>query len=97
MSEVVWLPEALDDVARLRGFLQEQSPIAAKRAAQTLLEGADLLADHPELGRQMGDGTGRRELFRPFGTGGYVLRYLIANQTVFIIRVWHTKEWRKDR
>ncbi|MGY6217565.1 type II toxin-antitoxin system RelE/ParE family toxin [Methylolobus aquaticus] len=48
MSEVVWLPEALDDVARLRGFLQEQSPIAAKRAAQALLEGANLLADHPD-------------------------------------------------
>lgn len=96
MSEVVWLPEALDDIVRLRGFLEDKSHVAAKRAAQVLLEGARLLADHPEVGRPMHDGTGRRELFRPFGTGGYMLRYMIRNQTVVIIRAWHTREWREE-
>jgi plasmid stabilization system protein ParE len=45
----------------------------------------------------MHDRTDRRELFQPFGRGGYVLRYMIRNQTVVIIRVWHAKEWREDR
>lgn len=97
MSEVVWLPEALDDVVRLRAILEDKSRMAAGRAAQVLLEGARLLADHPEAGRPLHDGTGRRELFCPFGAGGYVLRYLIENQTVVIIRAWHTKEWREER
>jgi len=41
----------------------------------------------------MSDNTGRRELFMPFGAGAYVLRYMLENNdTVVIIRVWHTKE-----
>jgi len=96
VSEVAWLPEALEDLARLRTFLEDKSPLAAKRVAQVFLDGARLLASHPEIGRPMNDGTGRRELFQPFGAGGYVLRYLIENQTVFIIRAWHSKEKREE-
>lgn len=42
----------------------------------------------------MNDGTERRELFLPFGKAGYVLRYMIDNQTVVIIRAWHSREHR---
>ena len=94
MSEVIWLPEAIDDIIRLRSFLEDKSHIAAMKAAQTLQDGATILANHSEIGRPMNDGTGRRELFQSFGAGAYVLRYLIENDTVFIIRVWHSKEKR---
>lgn len=72
----------------------DKSPNAAKRAAEIILGSAKRIADHPEIGKPMNDGTGRRELFQPFGSGGYVLRYIIENQTVFIVRAWHTKELR---
>lgn len=94
-AQVVWLPEALEDVERLHAFLQEKSLAAAQRAAQTILNGARLLETAPEAGRPMNDETGRRELFVAFGAGAYVLRYRIgAADTVIIIRVWHSREQR---
>jgi len=94
MPEVIWLPAALDDFARLYAFLVDKNPDAARRAAETLRGGARLLAAHPDIGQLMDDETGRRELFQAFGAGAYVLRYLIEDQTVIIIRVWHSLERR---
>ena len=96
MSKVIWLPEALEDTSRLRQFLEDKSPAAATRAGQVIQAGTKRLADFPEIGQPMDDGTHRRELFLPFGAGGYILRYMIDNQTVVIIRVWHTKEKRDE-
>jgi plasmid stabilization system protein ParE len=90
--EVIWLPEALEDARRLRQFLQDKNPSAAARAAETLDKGADLLASFPEMGRPMDDGSDRRELSMPFASGFYVLRYIYALDTVFIIRAWHNRE-----
>ena len=94
VPQVVWLPEALEDTERLRLFLEDKNPKAAARAGHVLQEGAKLLASFPELGHPMNDGTDRRELFMPFGSGGYILRYIIDRQTVVIVRAWHTKEKR---
>ena len=95
MSKIIWLPEALEDLNRLRSFLNDKSPTAAQRAGQTILEAANKLEKFPELGWPMNDGTGRRELFQPFGAGSYVLRYILDNKTIVIIRVWHSKENRR--
>ncbi len=95
MAEVKWLPEALDDLERLFAFLREKNPSAAVRAAQTILDGADLLLTSPRLGRPMPDQTQRRELFLPFASSAYVLRYMLeGDDTPVIIRVWHNREVR---
>ncbi len=96
MPQVKWLPEALADFERLHEFLHSQSPDAATRAAQTLLDGAQLLQSSPALGRPMPDQSGRRELFLPFGAGAYVLRYQLQDpETVIVIRIWHSRENRE--
>lgn len=96
MSQIKWLPEALDDVQRLHSFLHEKSPEAAARAAKTIVDGANLLKVSPQLGRPMDDQTSRRELFLPFGIGAYVLRYRIEKpDTAVILRVWHSREQRE--
>lgn len=93
VTQIKWLPEALADVERLHQFLSEKSPSAAARAAAIILDGANQLQQMPRLGRPMSDDTGRRELFMTYGSGAYVLRYMIDNQqAVVIIRVWHSKE-----
>lgn len=96
MPQIVWLPEALEDTERLRLFLEDKNPKAAARAGQVLQDGVKLLASFPEIGRPMNDGTDRRELFLPFGSGGYVLRYITDQQTVVIVRAWHSKEKRDE-
>ena len=68
------------------------------QSAPTLVlqTGAKRLADFPEIGQPMNDGTDRRELFLPFGTGGYVLRYITDMEVIVIIRAWHNKEQRYE-
>ena len=97
MPQIRWLREALLDFERLHVFLHAHSPDAAARAAQTLLDGAELLRHSPALGRPMPDKSGRRELFLPFGAGAYVVRYHLHDgehdrETVVIIRIWHNRE-----
>ena len=92
---VLWLPEALDDVGRLCGFLIERDALAAERATRTISSSADKLQDVPLIGRPMGDETERREFVVPFGGGAYVLRYRVHQDAVVIIRVWHSRETRE--
>jgi len=90
-----WLPEALGDIERLYSFLLEQDALAAERAMRTISSSADKPVDLPEIGRPMGDDTGRRELIIPFGAGAYILRYRLHRDVVVIIRVWHSREARE--
>jgi plasmid stabilization system protein ParE len=96
MPALKWLPEAQADLARVIEFLREKNPDAAARAAQTILDGSNLLLTSPRLGRPMPDKTQRRELFIPFASGAYVLRYMLErDDTPVIIRVWHNREQRE--
>jgi plasmid stabilization system protein ParE len=95
-TEVVWRERALKDIDRLYNFLFEKNEDAAMNAAQVILRGSSLLEESPRIGRPMADGTGRRELFIPFGAGYYVLRYFFVNEVVVIVRVWHGREDRKE-
>lgn len=92
--KLVWLPETVDDIERLFDFLVARNPLAARRAAETILGGAESLVEYPESGAPLQDGSGRRELYLPFGAGAYVLRYRIHLETAVIIRVWHSRESR---
>ena len=57
------------------------------------MEGVGLLKSMPKIGRPMDDDTGRRELVISFEARAFVLRYMWdKNDTVVIIRVWHSKE-----
>lgn len=97
MPEVIWLPEALEDVKRLHDFIKPHNPEAASRAASVIRAGGDRLQDTPHLGRPMADGTPRRELFLPFGGGTYVLRYILElPERAVIVRVRHDREDRNQ-
>lgn len=90
-----WLPEAWEDVQRLFEFLVGKDSLAAAQAMELIGEGADRLLDMPEIGWPMSDDTRRRELYLPFGTSAYVLRYRLDGDSVVIIRVWHSREQRE--
>lgn len=93
MATVKWRERALTDVSRLYEFLYEKDTGAASRAAQVIKQGSMFLETTPKLGRPMDDATHRRELFIPFGSSFYVIRYFLENNdTVIIIRVWHSRE-----
>ena len=93
MSPVIWRPRALRDLERLFRFLKDKNPEPARKAALRIAAAADDLSQNPRLGKPMPDETGRRELSTAFGRRGYVIRYMLDDDdTVVIIRVWHTLE-----
>lgn len=93
-KELLWLPEAKQDIARLHEFLRNKNPNAASRVVDLLLDGADQLIDFPEIGMPLGDTLKRRELYLAFGAGAYVLRYILTENNIVVIRVWHSRERR---
>lgn len=51
----------------------------------------------PQIGRPLADGTGRRELSLSFGSGPYILRYILEGEhAAVVLRVWHSRENRTD-
>jgi len=91
---LIWLPEAKKDLERLFKFLVEKNPTAAEKAMLSIDEAADQLLKFPESGVLMQDRTNRRQSFIPMGKSVYVLRYIIYENIIVIIRVWHAKEQR---
>jgi plasmid stabilization system protein ParE len=88
-------PESVDDLSRLRKFIEEKNPAAAQRIANDLLLGLEKLKIFPEIGLNVERSfePGRiRDLF----IANYIVRYLIGDGEVVILRVWHGKENEKD-
>ncbi len=92
--EVIWLPDAITDLMRLRKFIQDKNPSAAKRAASKIKEGTAILMNNPESGRPVEGLSLFREILIPFGAGNYVLRYREDDVTIVVVRIWHSKEER---
>lgn len=93
--KIQYSPEAVDDLVRLREFIAAKNPYAAKHVAQKLLSGIEKLKVFPEIGlsvQQSQDPEKIRDLF----VKNYTVRYLIGQETIFILRVWHGKEIGKD-
>jgi len=90
--KIIWHREAILDLERLFAHLKDVNPAAARKAAELIRDGARSLQAWPNRCRPMDDGSGRRELIIQFGSGAYVLRYVLDGDVVFILRVWHSKE-----
>jgi toxin ParE1/3/4 len=69
---IVLSPDAVDDVARLRSFLNDIDPNAARRAMAAILTAIERLDEFPELGKPTEDVEIRQIIIR-FGASGYVV------------------------
>ncbi|KYC35515.1 plasmid stabilization system protein [Scytonema hofmannii PCC 7110] len=81
---------AVDDLVRLREFIAKNNPRAAERVSLRLRQAIGKLVLHPEIGRRVPDLENVRELI----AGNYVVRYLLEGETLFVLRIWHGKEYR---
>lgn len=93
--ELIWEPGTVDDLSRLREFIQPHNPKAAAKAARRIIESANLLVDSPYLGRPVENMPEFNQLFIPFGKNGYVLRYRVEGKKIVILRIWHARENRE--
>jgi len=89
-------PAAAADLDRLRAFLVNNNPAAAKRVVVVLARAIQSLDVFPDRGRPSNI-LGGRELIVPFGRSAYIVRYAhnAAQEEVVILRVWHGREARE--
>ena len=89
--KIVYTPESIDDLARLRDFIITKNPDAAQRIAGSILDGVKKLKRFPLIGVEVSKAP-NPELVRDLIIGNYIIRYLILNKTINILRIWHHKE-----
>ena len=92
---ILYSPEAIDDLVRLREFIAAKNPYAAKHIAQKLLSGIEKLKDFPEIGLSV-QRSPEPEKIRDLFITNYTIRYFIGQETIFILRVWHGEKIEKD-
>ena len=93
MPQVIYGPAAIRDLQRLQEFLRPKNPLAAKRAAETIMKAVQLLELQPQIGRPIEDiSEDYREWPIDFGDSGYVARYRFDGEVVIILAVRHQKE-----
>ncbi len=87
---IVWTSKASSDLARLYEFLAELNPRAAVEVVRRLTAAPRRLSGTPRIGERLLEFS-PREIRRVFA-GDYELRYELANDTLYILRVWHARE-----
>jgi len=87
--------EAIDDLIRLRKFIEKNNPIAAERTANDLLLGMEKLKVFPEIGLKV-ERAFKPHRIRDLFVGKYTIRYLIGEGEIVILRLWHGKEIEGD-
>ena len=88
--DLKWTSKALSDLARLFEFLAPVNKPAAARAVQALTAAPLRLLEQPRIGQRL-DEFAPREVRRIL-VGHYEVRYEIDRNTVYILRLWHTRE-----
>jgi plasmid stabilization system protein ParE len=92
---ILLAPDAVEDVERLRTFLDQNNPGAAQRALESIWTAIERLQEFPEMGMQTED-AGIRQIVVRFGSSGYIVRYAVlpGDHDILITRIWHGREAR---
>ena len=88
--KVKWTSKAVGDLVRLHHFLEPVNRRAAAGVLQSLAAVATRLLDKPRIGEQL-EQYQPREVRRVL-VGSYEMRYEVQASSIFILRVWHTRE-----
>ena len=88
--EVKWTRKALSDLARLYDFLAGINRQAASGVVQSLVAAPEKLIEYPRVGERLEEFNPRD--VRRIIVNHYELRYEVQASTLYILRLWHTKE-----
>jgi plasmid stabilization system protein ParE len=88
--ELKWTGKALSDLKRLYEFLAPINRSAAVQVVQSLTKAPASLLENPRIGEQLFQFEPRE--VRRIQVGHYEMRYEIKETTIYILRLWHTRE-----
>ena len=90
MMELKWTSKALADLARLYEFLAAVNQETAAHVVQSLTNVPTTLLANPRIGEQLFQFEPRE--IRRIIVGKYEVRYEILESTIYMLRLWHTRE-----
>jgi plasmid stabilization system protein ParE len=88
--ELKWTSKALSDLTRLYEFLAAVNKGAAVRTVQSLTVAPASLLANPRIGESLEEFEPRE--VRRILVGHYEMRYEIQESTIYVLRLWHTRE-----
>ncbi len=91
--KISYSPESIEDLKRLREFIETKNPQSAKRIANSIIKGIRQLKSFPYLGVEVSQAQ-KPEMIRDLSIGKYIARYLVDSSEIYVLRVWHHKEKR---
>jgi len=83
---IVWTRKALQHLADIQTYIEQDKPEAARRVADTIRKTVAYLAKHPHLGRP-GRKAGTRELV--IVDTPYIIPYQVRDDRLIILSVLH--------
>jgi len=94
--KLVYSVDAVEDLVRLREFIEVHNPVAAQRISLELIEGITTFTEHPKMGRPVPKAPDP-ELIRDLIIGDYIARYILNENVIAILRIWHQREDRGNK
>jgi len=88
--QIEWTSKALFDLTRLYEFLAPVNRKAAAHTVQMLTVAPTKLLINPRMGEQLFEFEPRE--VRRIIVSQYEMRYEIQESTIYILRLWHTRE-----
>lgn len=79
------------DLARIRAYIRQDNPTAARQVVAGILDGIQVLVTYPDMGR-----PGRIEKTRELVLTGlpYIVCYAVDSETVVVLRILHgSQQW----
>ena len=89
--KIVYSQEAIEDLQRVVEFVENKNPFAARRIAIDLQQGVEKLKQFPEIGLPVLKAPDPKNI-RDLYIRNYTVRYLITDEVVYVLRIWHNKE-----
>ncbi len=89
--KLVYTVNAVEDLARLREFIEVDNPLVAQRISTELLEGIETLIEHPKIGRPVSKAPDP-EIIRDLIRSDYIIRYIFHKDRIAILRIWRHRE-----
>ena len=88
--ELKWTSKALSDLVRLHEFLLPLNKQTAASTVQSLTAASTKLLAQARIGEKLEEFEPRE--VRRILMGHYEIRYEIQQSTIYVLRLWHTRE-----
>jgi plasmid stabilization system protein ParE len=90
-----WSADALADLDRFALFLNDKYPALVSRVAKEIVARAQVLTEHPQLGRPLAGREQFRQIVLQVLNARYVFQYAYDGERLVMLRVFHGREARE--